>query len=188
LRKRCILITGGARSGKSRFAQELARGLKEPVLFVATAEGGDQEMRQRIAKHRAERPANWDTLEATQSIGDRIIKQEWGAGVIIVDCITLLVSNIMGQHCDQNGNLTDVPLIEEKITSEITSLIEYIKRTDSVFIIVTNEVGLGLVPLSEMSRLYRDLLGKANQQLAELADEVYFMIAGLPMQIKPVPR
>ena len=188
MRKRCILITGGARSGKSRFAQELARGLKEPVLFVATAEGGDQEMRQRIAKHRAERPADWDTLEATQSIGDRIFEQGSGADIVIVDCITLLVSNIMGQHCDQHGNLTDVPLIEEKITSEITSLIECIRRTDAIFIIVTNEVGLGLVPLSEMSRLYRDLLGKANQQLADVADEVYFMVAGLPMQIKPVPH
>ena len=107
LRKRCILITGGARSGKSRFAQELARGLKAPVLFVATAEGGDAEMRRRIAKHRAERPANWDTLEATQSIGDRIIRQGSGAGVVIVDCITLLVSNSnsVGEGCKTVANM-----------------------------------------------------------------------------------
>jgi adenosylcobinamide kinase/adenosylcobinamide-phosphate guanylyltransferase len=158
------------------------------VLFVATAEAGDEEMRRRIAKHRAERPADWDTLEATRNIGDRIFEQGSGAEVVIVDCITLLVSNIMGQHCDQHGNLTDVPLIEEKVTGEIASLIECMKRTDASFIIVTNELGLGLVPLNEMSRLYRDLLGKANQQLAEVAEEVYFMVAGLPMQIKPAAR
>jgi adenosylcobinamide kinase/adenosylcobinamide-phosphate guanylyltransferase len=188
LSKRCILITGGARSGKSHFAQELARGFEEQVLFVATAEAGDEEMRQRIEKHKEERPADWDTLEANQCVGDRIIKRGSESGVIIVDCITLLVSNILGQYCDQNGNLTDTLLVEEKITSEVASLIECMRLTDASFIIVTNEVGLGLVPASGLGRLYRDLLGKANQQLAEVADEVYFMTAGLPMQVKPAPR
>jgi len=184
LSKQCILITGGVRSGKSYFAQKLALRFNEPVLFVATAEAGDEEMRQRIEKHKAERPANWNTLEATTNIGSQISQKTSGARVIIVDCITLLVSNILGQYSDQ----TDATIVEERVAGEITELIECIKQTDVVFIIVTNEIGLGLVPISKVSRLYRDLLGKANQRLAEVAEEVYLMVAGLPVQIKSPQR
>lgn len=148
---------------------------------MATAEAGDEEMRQRIKKHKEVRPATWDTLEVTTNIGSQIGQKIEGAQIVIVDCMALLVSNIFGQYCDQ----TDTPLIEEKVTDEINELIECIEQTDATFIIVTNEIGLGLVPTNRMGRLYRDLLGKANQRLAEVAKEVYLMVAGLPLQIKP---
>ncbi len=174
--KKTILIIGGARSGKSRFAQELGRKLGGQVLFVATAEAGDEEMSQRIEEHRKKRPANWRTLEAGSHLG-RQIKQEIGdAQLVIVDCIALLVSNIFSQHNEQT--------LEKQVMAEIKELVECTRKTDASFIIVSNEVGLGLVPTSRVGRLYRDLLGKANQMLASHADEVYLMVAGLPMKIK----
>ena len=180
-----ILIIGGARSGKSRFAQELALKLGEPVLFVATAAAGDEEMRQRIEKHQQARPNTWSTLEVTTHVGSQILQKIGEARVVIVDCITLLVNNILSQHSDQTGKQIDAPLIEKKLIAEINELVECINHTNASFIIVTNEVGLGLVPANRESRLYRDLLGRANQILAQCAGEVYLMVAGLPVPIKP---
>jgi len=182
-----ILITGGARSGKSRFAQELALKSGRAVLFVATAEAGDEEMQGRIEEHQRKRPSSWNTLEATTHLGKEILKKVSGAQVVIVDCITLLVSNIFNQFADQTGEQIDASLVEKEVTREIDELIDCIKRLDASFIIVTNEVGMGLVPANRIGRLYRDLLGKANQLLQEQADEVYLMVAGLPVRIKP-PR
>ena len=180
-----ILIIGGARSGKSRFAQEIALKSGKPVLFVATAEAGDEEMRRRIEEHRKTRPTAWNTLEVTTHIGSQIRKKFGGAEVIIVDCITLLVNNIFSQYSDQNGEPAEASLIEQKVTSEINELLKCISHIDASFIIVTNEVGLGVVPATRMGRLYRDLLAKANRMLAQAADEVYLMVAGLPQLIKP---
>ena len=179
-----VLIIGGARSGKSGFAQELALKLGEPVLFVATATAGDEEMAERIAQHRKARPATWSTLEATTGIGDKICGQLGQAEVVIVDCITLLVNNIFSRY-DQQGEQINASQVEEEITAEIEELIKSVKRIDALFIIVTNELGTGLVPPSKVARLYRDLLGKANQKLAEVSEEVYLMVAGIPVRIKP---
>jgi adenosylcobinamide kinase/adenosylcobinamide-phosphate guanylyltransferase len=180
-----VLITGGARSGKSRFAQELAQKSGKPVLFVATAVAGDEEMRQRIEEHERARPPAWNTLEVTTHIGSQIIQKIGDAQVVIIDCITLLVSNVFSQCSHHNGERIDVSLIEQKLTAEVNELIECIKQVDASFIMVTNEVGLGLVPANGISRLYRDLLGKVNQVLAEQVDKVYLMVAGLPVPIKP---
>jgi len=179
-----VLIIGGARSGKSGFAQELALKLGEPVLFVATATAGDEEMAERIAQHRKARPATWSTLEATTGIGDKICGQLGQAEVVIVDCITLLVNNIFSRY-DRQGEQINASQVEEEITAEIEGLIKSIKRIDARFIIVTNELGTGLVPPSKVARLYRDLLGKANQKLAEVSEEVYLLVAGIPVRIKP---
>ncbi len=151
------------------------------MLFVATAVAGDEEMRQRIEEHQRARSADWNTVEVTTRVGSQIEQKIGRAKVVIVDCITLLVNNIF----DQSGEQIDALLIEKKVNSEISELVECIKRVDASFIIVTNEVGLGLVPANKVGRLYRDLLGKANQMLAEVADEVYLMVAGLPVLIKP---
>ena len=180
-----VLIIGGARSGKSQFAQELALKSGEPVLFVATAIAGDEEMRHRIEEHQKARPAAWSTLEVTTNVGSQIEQKIGGAQVVIIDCITLLVNNIFSQYGSQSGEEIDASLVEEKLTAEINELVECINRVDASFIIVTNEVGLGLVPVNRVSRLYRDLLGRTNQMLAQQADEVYLMVAGLPVQIKP---
>lgn len=178
MRLKSILVIGGARSGKSRFAKELALKLGEPVLFVATAVAGDDEMRRRIEEHQKERPAAWSTLEVTTHIGNQIEQRIGEAKVVIVDCITLLVSNIFDSH-------QTAEQIEKRVIMEIGELIKCIDRLDTSFIIVTNEVGMGLVPANEVGRLYRDLLGRTNQMLAQAVDEVYLMVAGLPLRIKP---
>jgi len=189
---RKILVIGGARSGKSHYAQELALQFPQPVLFVATAEAGDEEMRQRIEEHQKARPTTWNTLEATTQLGRQIRVKIGTAQTVIVDCITLLVSNICNRHSDATGESTDATgestdarLIEQEVMTEINNLIDCINQVDASFIIVTNEVGLGLVPANTISRLYRDLLGRANQTLAQRVDEVYLMVAGLPVRIKP---
>lgn len=180
-----ILITGGARSGKSRYAQELALKLGKSVLFVATAEAGDEEMRRRIEEHRRTRPVDWYTLEVTTNVGSEILKQIGQAQVVIVDCITLLINNLLGHHADEASENIDAASFEKAVIGEIGELIDCMNRVDASFIVVTNEVGTGLVPANRLGRLYRDLLGKANQLLAERADEVYLMVAGLPVRIKP---
>jgi adenosylcobinamide kinase/adenosylcobinamide-phosphate guanylyltransferase len=155
------------------------------VLFVATAVAGDEEMRQRIEEHKRKRSAAWSTLEVTTQVGSQIEHKIGDAQVVIVDCITLLVNNIFSQYSDQSSEQIDAPLIEKRLIAEVGELIEGINRLDASFIIVTNEVGLGLVPANRMGRLYRDLLAKANRMLAQAADEVYLMVTGLPVPIKP---
>jgi adenosylcobinamide kinase/adenosylcobinamide-phosphate guanylyltransferase len=179
-----ILITGGARSGKSRFAQELAQRLGHPILFVATAEAGDEEMRQRIEEHRHARPTTWRTLEVPTRVGQHIVQEIGRAKIVIIDCVTLLVSNVLGQFIDPTGDNINDLLAEKAVTREINELIDCLNRVAASFIIVTNEVGMGLVPINKVGRTYRDLLGKANQRLAEKADEVYLMVSGRPMKIK----
>ena len=173
---KCILILGGARGGKSRFAREMAARLGGKVLFVATAEARDDEMKQRIEKHRQERPADWRTVEAPAGIGGRIREEIGGCRVVIVDCITLLVANVIG-----GGN---AGVAEGSVNREIDELIRCIDDTAATFILVSNEVGLGLVPENRLGRLYRDLLGGVNQTLAERAEQVYFMVSGVPFSLK----
>ena len=181
-----VLLIGGARSGKSHFAQELALKSPQPVLFVATAEASDEEMRQRIENHRNSRPATWDTLEVTTHIGSKISQNIGKAQTVVVDCITLLVNNVFSQHGNLTDETIDAPLTEKEVAAEINELVDCINHVNANFIIVSNELGLGLVPADRISRLYRDLLGKANQILAQNVDEVYFMAAGLPLLLKPV--
>ena len=176
-----ILLIGGARSGKSSFAQQLALKSGQPALFVATAVAGDEEMKRRIEEHQRMRPSSWNTLEATRHIGSQIERNIGEAQVVIVDCITLLINNILNQYNEP----TNVSLIEKETADEIDELVNCIDQINASFIIVTNEVGTGLVPANMVGRLYRDLLGKANQVLAKQANEVYLMVAGIPLQIKP---
>jgi adenosylcobinamide kinase/adenosylcobinamide-phosphate guanylyltransferase len=178
------LITGGARSGKSRLAQEMALKAGGPVLFVATAEAGDEDMKERIERHRRNRPAGWTTLEVTTRLGAHITKNIGKARTVIIDCVTLLVSNVFQEH---QGTM-DAARLEKAVVTEINELIKCIKRSDAHFIIVTNEVGLGIVPADRISRLYRDFLGAANRMLAETANEVVFMTAGIPVTIKSGPN
>ena len=179
------LIIGGARSGKSNYAQQLALEAGGTVLFVATAEAGDEEMRRRIEEHRKQRPASWRTLEAATDIGIQIQGVAGGAKTVLIDCITLLVSNILLKHGGHDGDEVDAARIEAEVLAEINRLIQCIDQVPVSFIMVTNDVGLGLVPANEIGRAYRDLLGRANQVLAGRADKVYLMVAGLPLLIKP---
>jgi len=179
-----VLIVGGARSGKSRYAQELARKTSGLVLFVATAEAGDEEMRQRIEEHKKARPATWWTLEVQSRVGKRIRQEIGEAQVVIVDCTTLLVNNVFSQHQGAGNGRVDLKVVEKAVTDEINALLECCRQVEASFIMVSNEVGSGIVPADKMSRLYRDLLGKANQMLAQQADEVLMMVAGIPLPLK----
>lgn len=175
--KQCIFILGGARSGKSDFAQELAKKLSGNVLFVATAEPLDEEMQARIEKHRKARPRSWRTLELTANIGRQLETEIGDAEVVVIDCLTLLI-------CNRLGDQPDYPQAEEQATAEIEELIACMNKSDAVFVIISNEVGLGLVPETKLGRIYRDTLGKANQLIAAGADEVYLLVAGIPTKIK----
>jgi adenosylcobinamide kinase/adenosylcobinamide-phosphate guanylyltransferase len=175
-----ILILGGARSGKSRLAVELARKRGGDVLFVATAEARDGEMGRRIEAHRRARPSGWKTLEVTTNLGPRIARHGGGAKTIIIDCVTLLLNNVFEQFKEK----ADASRLEKAVDIEIKGLLDCIERSGALFILVSNEVGLGIIPADSVSRFYRDLLGRANQALAARADEVYWLVAGIPVAIK----
>jgi len=177
LAKQIILLLGGARSGKSYYSLQLAGELGSKVLFVATGEALDEEMQARIAEHKKDRPKTWRTLEIATGIGKKIERQIGDAEVVVIDCITLLISNLLRGE-------PDYPKAEKLVKSEINELINAMGRLHANFVIVSNEVGMGLVPENKLGRIYRDLLGKANQLLANHATEVYLMVACLPVQIK----
>jgi adenosylcobinamide kinase/adenosylcobinamide-phosphate guanylyltransferase len=174
-----ILVLGGARSGKSAFAQRLARESSgNQVLFVATASAGDEEMQQRIEKHRRERPEGWRTLEVQRNVGQAILEHLGEATVVLVDCLAVLVSNLL--------DVEDpfAPEVEMKVEAEVAELAACATQLAGHLIVVSNEVGMGLVPAYPLGRAYRDLLGQANQTLAQKADEVYFLVAGIPLTLK----
>jgi adenosylcobinamide kinase/adenosylcobinamide-phosphate guanylyltransferase len=180
-----ILLLGGARSGKSRYAQEYAWRSGEKVLFVATATAGDEDMRIRIEKHKKDRPAHWRTLEAPTDVGIQIEKNAGDVKLIVIDCITMLVNNIFSRYDEKEFETIADAVLERGVVSEIEQLQQCLKKVDASFLIVSNEVGLGLVPDNRMGRLYRDILGRANQMLAQTSDEVYLLVAGIPLKVKP---
>jgi len=177
LAKKSIFILGGARSGKSLFAQQLAKKFGDKVLFVATGEALDEEMQARVAEHKKARPKSWRTLEISTGIGKEIEKQIGDAEVVIIDCLTLLVSNLLHDE-------PAYPEAEKRVTTEIDELLACMDKLDASFIIVSNEVGMGLVPETRLGRIYRDLLGKANRLIAQHTNEIYFMVAGMPIEVK----
>jgi len=178
--KTLTLVLGGARSGKSTHAQQLARERGgDDVLFVATAQALDDEMTARIAAHRAGRPAAWRTLEALRHVGEAISQAE-PCAVVLVDCLTLLVSNAV-LVLPESASAAEA---EAVALAEVEELIAAYRRGAASWIVISNEVGLGLVPPYPVGRAYRDALGRANQRLAAEADEVLFMVAGIPMKVK----
>ncbi|MCC7119180.1 MAG: bifunctional adenosylcobinamide kinase/adenosylcobinamide-phosphate guanylyltransferase, partial [Anaerolineales bacterium] len=142
----------------------------------------DEEMSARIKKHRADRPAEWQTLEIQKDISAYLLKHSLPTEIYLLDCVTLLATNIFMQFITED--LVDEAKVKPALEHEIDELISYIRNHAEAWIIVTNEVGLGLVPPYQMGRVYRDLLGWANQRLAKEADEVLLMVAGIPMRIK----
>jgi adenosylcobinamide kinase/adenosylcobinamide-phosphate guanylyltransferase len=173
-------VLGGARSGKSSYAQKLAEESGKSVTFIATAQALDEEMSARIQKHRAERSAQWETLEIPLDVASHAV--EIKTDVVILDCITLLATNLLMQFV--KGDLVDEVPFTESIHKEMDELLAVIRDERQDWIIISNEVGLGLVPPYQMGRVYRDALGWANQCLAREADKVIFMVAGIPMVVK----
>lgn len=169
------LILGGARSGKSTAAERLA-GDGDRVLFVATAEGLDAEMEQRIKAHRRHRPADWDTLEEPRKLVSALQPLLGGYDVFLLDCITMWVSNLLLEEEDPSD-------CEQRLAAEALRLLNLIETSDASWILVSNEVGMGLVPASPLGRVFRDALGRVNQILASRADRVKLMIAGLSFEM-----
>ncbi len=178
------LILGGARSGKSSHAQTLAEATGASVTYLATAEALDDEMSKRIQKHRAERPSQWETLEIPHTIAAQTARIQ--TDVIILDCITLLITNLMMPYVQDD--LVDEEPFLARVHKEVDELALFLRERKQDWIIVSNEVGLGLVPAYQMGRVYRDAIGWANQRLAREADTVLFMVAGIPMVVKGKER
>lgn len=171
--KKLVLILGGARSGKSSYAVELAKELTKKIVFIATAASIDEEMSQRIELHKKSRPKQWKLVEEGKNVSSILPELENKYEVVLVDCLGLLVSNLLAD------DLTD-----EQIHTRIRDLIEAIQKTEVTTIIVSNEVGSGIVPMNALARRFRDLVGLSNQMVAKYADEVVFMRAGIPVKIK----
>lgn len=181
------LITGGARSGKSSLAEKFAREATGRVLYIATAIAFDQGMKDRIKKHKARRPADWMTIECYKDFNELVDKEFFlEADTILLDCITLMLSNLMlesGLDFD-NCSMEEVDSLEADVFEEIERLLALVKLHKKKIILVSNEVGMGLVPSYKLGNYFRDIAGRVNQYLAEEANEVYFMVSGIPMKIK----
>lgn len=174
-----ILITGGSRSGKSAFAQQLAERRAGARLFLATCPVTDSEMADRIERHIADRQqSGWDTVEEQVDINGQLAAAN-GYGVVLVDCLTLWVNNLM-YEAHRSGKAMD----EDVITVKTADLAAAAGKCPAAVIFVTNEVGAGIVPDNKDARLYRDLVGRCNQQVAAAADSVYLVSCGIPLQIK----
>src|SRR6266852_2687710 len=191
---RLILILGGARSGKSAFAERLAASSGQPVAFIATATASDDEMRARIARHRASRPRDWHTLEEPLDLASAVRQASSLADVLLLDCVTLWLGNVLLQESGHPEKVnqgeaefhTASKLFDERALKEIEALLAVVKSLAprKTLIAVTNEVGLGIVPAYPLGILYRDTLGYVNQRLAQAADRVYLMVAGIAVDIK----
>ena len=168
-----ILVIGGASSGKSAFALSLA-GLVKPKAFVATGEPLDDEMAERIRRHQRSRGPGWETAEVPVAVAKWVKERGARYRVIVLDCLTLWISNVLG-HGQSSKAVLD----------QVTVLLKTIRQTSTRVIIVTNELGLGLVPADQTVRLFRQLTGEVNQLVSAEADEVYVVVSGLPVRIKP---
>ncbi len=182
------LILGGARSGKSDYAEALAARLGSHVLYVATAEAGDEEMAARIAAHQARRPDGWTTLEAPLGVGAALHAhpEAADADVVLLDCLTLLVSNVILSG-GPDAPEPDSETAWEWVRAEVAGLVEAQRSLGLDLVVVSNEVGWGVVPPYSLGRTYRDCLGWANQALAREAERVILMMAGLPVDLKALP-
>jgi adenosylcobinamide kinase/adenosylcobinamide-phosphate guanylyltransferase len=165
-----LFVLGGARSGKSRYAQARAEALAGNPVFVASAEAFDDEMRDRIARHRADRDARWTTVEAPRALPAAVDALSATDAVVLVDCLTLWVSNLL--------------LAEADIALAGRQLCDAIARFEGTLILVANEVGLGIVPDNALARAFRDAAGQLNQSVAATAREVVLLTAGLPLTLK----
>jgi adenosylcobinamide kinase/adenosylcobinamide-phosphate guanylyltransferase len=172
--KEIIFVIGGCRSGKSKYALDTAEKMPgDKKIFIATCLPKDEEMKQRIARHQEQRSQTWTTVEEPVHLHESIIKASQKATVILVDCLTLWVTNIMLEAGDK-----------KKIESHVSKLIAALARSDCPVILVSNEVGTGIVPENKLARQFRDVMGQVNQAVANKANKVVWMVAGIPVTVK----
>lgn len=182
------LVTGGARSGKSDYAETLTKELAgDHAIYLATAAICDDEMAERVKLHQARRPAAWKTIERYQDFDSQEFADSiQGRKAMLLDCVGFLLNNLMYDRIRDREDYThqDMEEVEALVERELQSLIHATKAAGVNLIVVTNEVGMGIVPADRMTRYYRDILGRANRLVAKEADAVYLLVAGIPLQIK----
>jgi adenosylcobinamide kinase/adenosylcobinamide-phosphate guanylyltransferase len=167
------LVLGGARSGKSRYAQQLAEQ-SQRVVFVATAKASDDEMHAKIERHKEDRPKNWLTVEESLELPKVLAEHEVDCDLIVVDCLTIFVANVMEAEGENRAG----------INNRVEALCGALRAVQCNIVLVSNEVGSGVHPVSALGRAYQDLLGEINQKVARIADDVVLMVAGLPLALK----
>ncbi|WP_288947537.1 bifunctional adenosylcobinamide kinase/adenosylcobinamide-phosphate guanylyltransferase [uncultured Megasphaera sp.] len=179
MKSKLIVVTGGARSGKSLFAEEYLTSCSGRKAYVATAQILDEEMKERVAEHRRRRPEDWQTLEISSGLSAAFPAVLEQADAVLVDCLTLYLSNYLFAH----ETAGDEEILQGAL-QEMENIVGAVRQTeDKTVIFVTNELGCGIVPMSRISRLYRDVVGKVNQYAAGQADEVYWTVCGIPVEI-----
>ncbi len=179
LQAEVVFVLGGARSGKSAYAEQWARAQAKRVLFIATAQALDDEMRERIVQHRATRPPEWETLEAPRDIPRALAALERAPQLILLDCLTLWATNEM---------LADAAQLEQRLFAQLDLILAWARQRGIVLLLVSNEVGWGIVPENALARHFRDVLGRVNAYVAQAASHVILMVAGLPIEIKNSAR
>lgn len=185
--KNIVLITGGARSGKSTYAEKLAKETKGGVLYIATSIPFDDEMRDRVKKHKERRPATWYTFEGYENLKQVFYNEKMQFNTILLDCITIMVTNLMFDRAGDNfDELSDqsIDIMEKEILQEVAEFIDEAEKSLKTIIIVTNEIGSGIVPEYKMARVFRDIAGRVNQYIASRAKEVHLVVCGIPIKIK----
>lgn len=194
MNKKIIFITGGARSGKSSFALREAEKLKGKKAYIATAEALDEDMRERIEKHKLGRGKEWTTFEEPIKIAGLISKIDGEYDVILLDCLTLWLSNLLTrkQHAEDRAQNAEHRTQSEEEIEQFIDALKLFKKSSvcglnselCALFIVSNEVGMGIVPENKLARQFRDLAGMLNQKIAGIADEVYILVSGIPLQVK----
>lgn len=181
------MITGGARSGKSSFAEKLAQELSSKVLYIATAVAFDEEMKDRIAKHKKSRPEHWGTHEGYRELDKVMADTAKNYDVVLLDCVTVMVTNLLWEYPGMDFDHPSAEALnkaEAYIAEEFSRLVDSVRDYSGSLILVTNELGSGLVPEAPIARGFRDIAGRINQQLAAHCQQVYLTVCGIPMQIK----
>ncbi|AYD39730.1 bifunctional adenosylcobinamide kinase/adenosylcobinamide-phosphate guanylyltransferase [Clostridium fermenticellae] len=178
-----VLITGGSRSGKSGFAEKLLKD-KDDVLYIATAVVTDLEMKRRVEIHRNRRNCKWTTYEGHKNFD--IVLRDYNEKYIMFECVGTMITDLMlDENCDfENMSVSEIDSLEKKINLEIDKLIKIIRNENRNLIIITNEVGCGIVPEYRMGRIFSDILGRINQFLGQVSDEVYMVSCGIPLKLK----
>lgn len=180
-----MLVTGGARSGKSSYAESLLRKMDGDIMYIATAIPFDDEMKDRIKKHKQQRPDTWHTYEGHKELYKVVAEQSCNYVGVLLDCVTILVTNLMFDYMGEKDiEDIDIDSLEKSIYKEFELLVNSIKRSSADVVLVTNELGCGVVPESKLGRVFRDIAGRMNQYLGRNADEVYLSVCGIPTKIK----
>ena len=173
-----IFITGGARSGKSRFAEQTATGYDAPLCYLATAQSLDDEMGRRIMQHQQRRGDTWHTIEEPLQLAQALTENDKAFKVILIDCLTLWLSNLLMLHEYLGAKA------EQRILEDVLHLAETLRGMTTPVIIVSNEVGMGIVPENRLARMFRDIAGQANQIIAAAAGEAWLVASGIPLKLK----